>query len=137
MGVIRTDVYLFFNGNCREAIEFYRTIFGGDIYYQTYKEAMGDKASEEEKGWVMHAALKGGDVEMMASDTEKASPVAKKVSISLSGDDEEKLRKIFAYLSQEVEVRFPLKKEFWGDTFGTVTDKYGIEWMVNIREPKS
>jgi PhnB protein len=52
--------------------------------------------------------------------------------LSLGGEDEEKLRRIFDQLSQGVKVEYPLKKEFWGDIFGTVRDKYNVEWMVNI-----
>ena len=79
----------------------------------------------------MHAMLTG-DVTLMASDSPMASPVAKKITICLSGDDEVKLSGYFEKLSQGVEVQYPLKKESWGDVFGALTDKYGVEWMVSI-----
>lgn len=135
MSKINLDVYLFFRGNCREAMEFYKGIFGGKLTMQTYGDVnAADAANKPEH--LMHASLEGGDVKLMASDTAQASEKAAKVSISLGGTDEEKLRKIFDQLSEDVEVKYPLKKEFWGDIFGSITDKYGIEWMVNIEAAK-
>jgi len=124
------DPYIFFRGNCREAMEFYKSIFGGELIIQTYADVkMGN---DDQKDWVMHAVLRGGLVRIMASDTEQASPKAAKISLSLGDGDEATLRPIFEKLSEGGEVFSELKKEFWGDTFGSLTDKYGIEWMVNI-----
>jgi PhnB protein len=131
MSKIDLNVYLFFKGNCREAMEFYKNIFGGELTIQTY----GDVSATDDKNkaeHIMHASLEGGDVKLMASDTDMASEKAAKVSLSLGGKDEARLREIFDQLSEDVEVKYPLKKEFWGDIFGSVTDKYGVEWMVNI-----
>lgn len=131
MADIQCTPYLFFKGNCREAMEFYQSIFGGELTIQTYDEVK--MASEETPAdYVMHAMLDGGKVKLMASDTAKASETAKKVSISLGGTDVDALTEIFEKLSQDVNVEYPLKKEFWGDIFGAVIDKYGIDWMVNI-----
>lgn len=136
MSKINLDVYLFFRGNCREAMEFYKGIFGGELTVQTYGDV--NAANEDNKPeHLMHASLEGGDIKLMASDTAQASEKAAKVSISLGGIDEEKLRKVFDQLSEDVEVKYPLKKEFWGDIFGSITDKYGIEWMVNIQAAKA
>lgn len=135
METVTLNPYLFFGGNCREAIEFYKSIFGGELTIQTYDEVPGP-TQEGMEGKIMHAALMGGDVDLMASDTQKASPKAAKVTLSLSGTDEEKLTKFFNSLSEGVEVEYPLKKEFWGDIFGSLTDKYGIDWMVNINAKK-
>lgn len=134
MSAITLDVYLFFNGNCREAMEFYKSIFGGDLIIQTYGEVPG--TNENEKDRIMHARLEGGDIKLMASDTAKASTKAAKVSLSLGGSDEARLRQIFEALSEDGEIFSALKKEFWGDIFGSLTDKYGIEWMVNITSPQ-
>lgn len=131
MSTISVEPYLFFKGNCREAMEFYKGIFGGEIFLQTYGQ-VGAATDSTPADYVMHASLKGGEVELMASDTAEASPVAAKVSISLGGEDEDQLRSIFDQLSEGVEVKYPLKKEFWGDIFGSITDKYGIDWLVNI-----
>lgn len=123
--------YMFFRGNCKEAMEFYQSVFGGKLFLQTYKE--GNMVSQDNtQEQIMHAGLSEGLVHLMASDTAKASEAAKKVAISLSGEDEELLRKVFADLSEGVEPQFPLEESSWGDIFGSLVDKYGIEWMVNI-----
>lgn len=130
MTKISLDPYLFFQGNCREAMEFYQGIFGGELSIQTYAEVkMGD---ESQQNWVMHAMLSGGLVKFMASDTEQASAKAAKISLSLGDADEATLRPIFDKLAEGGNVFSELKKEFWGDIFGSLTDKYGVEWMVNI-----
>ncbi len=123
--------YLFFKGNARVAMEWYRSIFGGQLTFQTYGD-VGATTDQTPAEYVMHAGLTGGLVALMASDTAQASDKAAKVTISISGPDEETLRTVFDHLSEDVAVQYPLKKEFWGDTFGSVTDKFGIDWMINI-----
>jgi PhnB protein len=138
MDKIALNPYIFFTGNCRGAMEFYKGIFGGELITQAYEDVPGDFPGKEEmKGKLMHAALTGGDVELMGSDTQQASEKAAKVSISLSGPETEKLTNIFNKLSEGVEVQYPLKVESWGDTFGSLTDKYGVDWMVNISAKKA
>lgn len=132
--MIEVNPYLFFRGNASEAIEFYKNIFGGELAPMSYADAHTPAPAGLTDASLMHVELKGGDIHLMASDTAEASEIAKKISISISGDDEEKLTKIFTALSEGVDVKYPLKKESWGDVFGSVTDKYGIEWMVNISQ---
>jgi len=127
--------YLFFKGNCREAMEFYKSVFGGDVNYMTFDNV--PNTPENMKGMIMHSTLKGGDAELMASDSEQASPEAKKIELSLSCSDEAKMQKIFADLSAGGKVKHELKKEFWGDMFGQLTDKYNIDWMVNVPGKKA
>lgn len=136
MSTITSNPYIFFTGNCREAMEFYQDAFGGELTVQTYGEVgMNDGPMPADK--LMHADLSGGDVRLMGSDTAAASAKAAKISLSLGGEDEEKLRAIFDKLSDGANVQQPLKKEFWGDIFGSLTDKYGVEWMINISVPKA
>lgn len=132
MSDINLDVYLFFKGQAKEAMEFYKDIFGGELTVQTYSEVPDMSQDANKKDWLMHARLEGGEVKLMASDTGKASPAAAKIDLSLGGTDDAKLREIFDKLSKGGKVNMPLKKEFWGDTFGSLTDKYGINWMMNI-----
>lgn len=133
---VALDPYMFFAGNCREAMEFYESIFGGTLKIQTYDEAPGEQ-SEAMKGKVMHASLMDGEVNLMASDSSNPDSLGTgKISLSLSGVDEEKLRAMFDRLGAGGNVSYPLKKEFWGDTFGTLTDKFGVDWMVNIAAAK-
>ena len=135
MEKVTLNAYLFFDGNSREAMEFYQSIFGGKLDIQTYDEVPGN-TDEKMKGKVIHAALTGGEIDLMSSDAVEGERGAGKISLSLSGPDEEKLRTIFNKLSSDVTVAYPLKEEFWGDIFGSFTDKYGIDWMVNITAKK-
>jgi PhnB protein len=135
MSEIRLEPYIFFQGNAKEAMEFYKTVFGGQLNLTTYAET-GMKAEGASPDWLMHAALEGGEVKLMASDTTEASPVAKKVSLSLGGTDEPRMREIFDALSAGGKIFSALKKEAWGDLFGSFTDKYGVEWMMNIGATK-
>ena len=137
MSNIKVEPYLFFKGNAQEAIKFYQSIFGGEIETMTYKDMNMPLPVGFTETSLMHASLKGGDVDLMVSDTEEASEKATKVTISLGSDDEEKLTSYFNALSEGVTVQYPLKKEVWGDTFGMLTDKFGIDWMVNIESRKT
>ncbi|MGH2452877.1 MAG: VOC family protein [bacterium] len=133
---VALDPYMFFAGNCREAMQFYESVFGGTLKIQTYDEVPGEK-SEAMKGKVMHASLMDGEANLMASDSPDPDSLGTgKINLSLSGFDEEKLRTMFGRLSAGGKVNSPLKKEFWGDTFGTLTDKFGVDWMVNIAAGK-
>lgn len=136
MSKVTLNPYLFFGGNCKEAMEYYKGVFGGKLYMQTMgempKEAMPSGYTDEMSSQIMHASLMGGDVDLMASDSPKASPKAAKVELSLSGTDDTKLRQLFDALVAGGKVNMPLEKAPWGDTFGMLTDKYGIDWMVNI-----
>jgi PhnB protein len=131
MSDVSLEVYLYFKGECRQAMEFYKSIFGGELSLNTYAETGADKNGDK-KDWLMHASLEGGVIKLMASDTERASPTAAKVELSLGGSDEAQLRAIFDKLAEGGKVKSELKKEFWGDIFGSLTDKYGIAWMMNI-----
>jgi len=135
---VTLNPYLFFSGNCREAMEFYKQVFGGTLNVMTYDEMPGGQQPEAMKGKVMHASLTDGDAALMASDSPQADRLGTgKISLSLSGTDESRLRTIFDRLSSGGKVTSPLKKEFWGDTFGSLTDRFGVEWMVNISAPKA
>ncbi len=136
MASVTLEAYLFFNGSCREAMEFYKTVFGGELTIQTHGEAMGEHADPNMKDKIMHARLEG-DVVLMGSDDMGDIPKeSARVSLSLMGDDEAELRKIFDALSAGGKVAHPLEKQFWGDTFGDLRDKYGMSWMVNINAVK-
>lgn len=143
MSDINLDAYIFFTGNCQEAMELYKSIFGGELSVmswdqmppeggQTDVDMTGMKSAEEMKGKVMHASLTGGIARLMGADTPRPELGTGKISLSLSGADEAKLTDIFNKLSEGGQVVDSLKKQFWGDTFGVVTDKFGVDWMVNI-----
>ena len=139
MDKVTLEPYIFFKGNCREAMEFYKTVFGGELEMQTMGEVPADvdmPRKEATKDWIMHASLKGGAINLMASDGQNASPKAAKIELSLGGTDEDQMRKMFDALSEGGKVTKPLEKEFWGDIFGMLTDRYGVDWMMNIGTKK-
>lgn len=134
MSDVTLNPYIYFKGQCREAMEFYKSVFGGDLNVMSYEDMPDDTPGLEEidKSWLMHASLNGGDAALMASDTLQASPKAAKIDLSLGGTNEARLREIFEKLSEGGTVNTELRKEFWGDTFGSLTDKFGVTWMMNI-----
>ena len=129
---VELNAYLFFPGNTDQAIAFYQEVFGG----QTTITRRGDvdpTASETEKDQVINALLTGSDVTLRASDRSDASlDPQTRVELSIIGADEARLREIFDGLADGGTVRTALAKQFWGDVYGAVTDKYGIGWQVNI-----
>lgn len=135
--MIRLNPYLAFTNTGKEAMEFYHSIFGGKIVINTFKESgMPFQPGEENK--LMHGMVETENgLAIMASDTPDnvEHHVGTNVSLSLSGDDEV-LREYWNKLSQGGTIRQPLEQAPWGDTFGMLTDKFGIEWMVNI-SPKA
>jgi PhnB protein len=136
MGDIKLNPYIFFGGNCHEAMEFYKNVFGGELEVQTMADVPKDAQAPSAKPTdVMHATLTGS-VNLMASDSKKASPKAAKIELSLSGSDDALLRKYFDGLADGGEIRMPLEKQFWGATFGMLTDRFGIDWMINIETKK-
>lgn len=134
---IKLNSYLSFNGNAKQAMEFYQSIFGGQIYADTFAKFASEAmpVAEEDRDKIMHAFLKGdNDIELMASDTPKGIPFQSgaQVSLALNGDDETVLRSYWDKLSQDGTITMPLDIAPWGDTFGMVTDKFGINWMIAI-----
>ena len=139
MANIRLEPYLFFKGNAKEAMEFYKDVFGGELTMSTLGESPKDvleqmKVDESRYGEIMHARLKGGAVTLLGSDSQMASDHSAKVELSINGSsaDEADMKKIFDKLADGGKVRMPLSKQFWGDTFGMLTDKFGVDWMMNI-----
>ncbi len=137
------NVYLTFNGNCEEAFNFYKSVFGGEFpYVGRFKEMPKDggkemPAAEGEK--IMHISLPiGGDTMLMGSDTggEWASNYKQgnNFSISVNTDTRESADRIFNALSSGGTVTMPLANTFWGDYFGMLTDKFGINWMLSFNE---
>jgi PhnB protein len=123
------EVYLYFKGNCREAMEFYKSIFDGQLSFNTYRES-GMKA--ENPNWILHSELKGGDIKLMASDGSAASEKAAKVELSLAGKDELKMKNVFTKLSEGGQIHIALEEQMWGDIYGRWTDKFGVIWSMNI-----
>lgn len=128
--------YIHCHGNAREALQFYQSVFGGLVILKTFADYhMPVPESENEK--IMHGVLKGdGGIGLMASDTPASmasGTESGKISLTLSGDDDATLRGYWEKLSDGAEITASLADSPWGDIFGMLTDKYGVEWMVDIR----
>jgi PhnB protein len=137
MSDIHIDPYLYFRGNCREAMEFYKSVFGGELTMQTVGEIPTDfPGKEERKNEIMHAALRSNSVTIFGTDSPQASEKAAKIELSVGGSDEKRMREMFDGLSEGGKVKMKLEKQFWGDIFGNLSDKYGIDWMFNITAQK-
>ena len=130
--------YLTFNGNAREAVEFYQSVFGGSLTVNTFGEfGMKEQAVRNK---VMHAMLETDHgFTLMASDLGPGMEhtAGNNITISLSGDDAETLRGYWKKLSRGGTVTMPLERQMWGDEFGQCIDKFGIAWMVNIAQPQA
>ncbi|MGY1804208.1 VOC family protein [Blastococcus sp. SYSU D00922] len=128
----RLNPYLAFAGNARQAMEFYRDVFGGELAVDTYGASGMAAPGDEDK--VMHAQLEtAAGYTLMASDAPAGMETrgGSDISVSLSGDDAD-LRGYFEKLSTGGSVTMPLEKQVWGDEFGMCVDPFGIQWMVNI-----
>jgi PhnB protein len=127
--------YLTFPGTTKDAMEFYRSVFGGTLAVNTFGE-FGEQ-DPALAGQVMHARLETDrGFTLMASDPPPGTDVSTgdTIAISLSGDDADDLRGYWERLSDGGTVQMPLEKQMWGDTFGMCTDRFGVPWMVNITE---
>ena len=131
--------YLSFKDNARQAMEFYKSVFGGKLAMNTFKEYHASQDPSEDNK-IMHAELEAANgIVFMAADTPNGMEYrpGSTISMSLSGENETELTAYFKKLSAGGTVGMPLEKAPWGDQFGMCTDKFGISWMVNITSPKS
>ena len=129
----RMNPYVNFDGNAREAMEFYKQVFGGDLHVNTFGEYGDPAAPGADK--LMHAQLETENgLTLMASDLPPgmSATAGDNITISLSGEDDAELRGYWERLSDGGAVAVPLEKQMWGDEFGMCTDRFGIPWMVNI-----
>lgn len=135
---INLSTHLSFKGNTRQAMEFYKSVFGGELRISTFKEFhASEDPSEDDK--IMHAELeirKG--LILMGADTPNRMnyQVPAGFGLALSGDNEKEMTGYFNKLSSGGSVTMPLAKAPWGDTFGMCSDQFGITWMVNITAVK-
>jgi PhnB protein len=131
--------YISFRDNARQALEFYRDVFGGNLNVNTFGQ-YGDPNSPGADN-VMHGQLDADNgFTLMAADTPPGMDFnegAGNMTISLSGDDEQELRGYWDKLSDGGTVTMPFEKQMWGDLFGMCTDKFGVPWMVDVVQLQS
>jgi PhnB protein len=129
---VNLEAYLFFPGSTEEAMNFYQSVFGGELSI-TRRGDVDPTTPQGASHLVMNAALSTGSFTMRASDRSDATnEVQTRIELTVIGTDEEELRKIFVGLSSGGTVKAPMEKMFWGDTFGALIDKFGIAWQVNV-----
>ncbi|MET8329964.1 VOC family protein [Streptomyces sp. NPDC005181] len=135
----RLNPYISFNGDARQAMEFYKEIFGGTLTMNTFG-AFGEKEAGDVADKIMHSMLEtDSGFTLMGADTPPGMEhkPGNNISVSLSGDDAGELRGYWDKLSAGGTVSVPLDKQMWGDVFGMCTDRFGITWLVNISEQQT
>jgi PhnB protein len=132
---MRVQSYLFFEGRCEEALEFYRRALGAEIeMLMRFKDSPDPgscTAGSEDK--VMHASFRIGDSTLMASDGRcQGQPSFQGISLSLTAADDAEAERLFAALAEGGQVQVPLEKTFFSSRFGMVADRFGVPWMVVV-----
>ncbi|HKE98390.1 MAG TPA: VOC family protein [Actinomycetes bacterium] len=129
----RLNPYISFTDNARQAMEFYKGIFGGNLTLNTFGESGAPGSPDADK--IMHSMLETDrGFTLMGADTPtgmERTP-GNNITISLSGEDAEELRGYWDKLSAGGTVTMPLEKQMWGDEFGMCVDRFGVPWMVDI-----
>ena len=129
--------YLNFNDNCEEAFNFYRSVFGGEFaMMMRFGEAPGEASGNpSEANKVMHVSLPIGDSVLMGSDCPEGYgqtiTASNNFSISINAQSREESDRLFAGLSAGGDALFPMQDQFWGDYFGMLKDKFGVQWMIS------
>jgi len=129
--------YLTFNGNCRQAMTFYRRCLGGELVLQTVGESpVAEKMPARMKGLILQATLTNGDMVLIGSDMTPETGLIRgnAVALMLNADSEKELTKCFQKLAAGGEVTHPLQSTFWGALFGGLTDKFGNHWLLNYNQ---
>jgi PhnB protein len=136
---MKLNPYLNFAGNAEEVVNFYKDALDGEI---VMLNRFGDSPMPSDEDWkqkIMHARIVfGGDNIIMISDTMKGDPLSTNgnIQLSIGLDDEAKTHELFNKLSAGGTVILPPSKQFWGDVFGMLKDKFGVTWMLNCTEKK-
>lgn len=140
------NIYLTFNGNCEEAFNFYKSVFGGEFtYIGRYSQMPAQEGmpplQDEDKNRVMHVGLPISKETMLmgcdnTKENEKLTTFGNNFSVIVTANSREEADRLFNALSAEGQIWMPMKEEFWGDYFGGFTDKFGINWMISYELPQ-
>ena len=128
---MQLEPYLFFHGNAEEALTFYCDVFGGEITALNRYEGSPMEAEVDDKRQVMHASFRAPGVAFMAADSSRHNAQTGNISMSLGSSDVAESQRVFDKLAQGGTVTMPFGETFWGAKFGMLTDRFGIDWMVN------
>lgn len=129
--------YLTFDGNAREAMTFYAECLGAELNLVPFSQAPFDCPAEA-KDRILHARLSKGPIVLMASDAMPGMPFQQgnNFSVSIAPESLDETEQLFAALSRNGKVTMPLADAFWGARFGMLTDRFGVNWMINFELPK-
>jgi PhnB protein len=138
MSQLFLNPYINFRGKAHEAFTFYQQVLGGKLDLLTFSPDGPPKPAGPEDS-IMHARLESDGAIIMGTDGSPDYPptVGDNFAVALGGTDVARLTKVFEQLGEGGNVKQPLKEESWGDTFGWLEDKFGINWMVNISKSES
>lgn len=128
------NAYIGFNGQCREAMSFYKECLGGELTLQTFEDSpMGAQCPAAMKHQILHSSLTKDGLLLMGSDMTGPDGYNKgnNIALSLNCSSEEEINTFFSKLAEGGKIIDPLKVQFWGAIFGVLTDKFGINWMFN------
>ena len=138
---MKVQAYVTFGGRCEEALEFYKKSIGAEVtalmrWKESPDTAMKGPVGFEEK--IMHANFRIGETQLMADDGmgDKAAEF-KGMTLAIEAADDVEAKRVFTALGQGGNVSMPLMKTFWTSSFGMLTDKFGVPWMVNVTAPKA
>jgi PhnB protein len=137
---MKINSYLTFNGNCREAMTFYKNCFGGELFLQTIAGSpLSEKMPERMRNCILHSTLTKGNLLLMGSDmvAEEGLIRGNAVSLSLECDSEEDIHKFYSYLSQGGQSAHSVENTFWGALFGDLIDKFGNRWLLHFDKNKN
>ncbi len=136
---MQLQAYLTFNGNCEEALNFYKDALDGEIVGIMRFGDSPVEVGDDDKKRIMNASFKFGDNTFMASDTMPGQdgPTTSNIAMALVTTDLEATDRTFSALAEGGKITMPLDNTFWNARFGMLTDKFGIEWMINCDLPKS
>ena len=134
----RLNPYLNFNGNARQALQFYQSVFGGELNLNTFADFGGQDSPDANR--IMHGQLEtDAGYTIMAADVPSSMEYQSMAgcSVSLSGDDGDVLRGYWEKLAAGGTITMPMQKQSWGDEFGMCVDGFGVPWLVNISQPQA
>lgn len=126
--------YLTFNGNCREAMSFYKNCLGGELEFQTIGDSpMAERMPESLKGYILHSTLRSGAMTLMGSDMvgEQGLVQGNTVSVLIECQDEVEIYQLYQSLAAGGQATHPIEQTFWGALFGGLTDRFGNNWLLH------
>ena len=132
---MQLNIYLSFDGDCREAFGFYQRQLGGEIQaMMTWGESpMADQVPEGSRDLIMHASLQIDGQTLMGADAGPPQPYegVKGAAVTINVEDTDEAARLFGGLSEGGDVQMPLQETFWAKRFGMFTDRFGVPWMIN------